>query len=127
MQAADALADAWSGSSLPTGRIANPRFLWPPSCTISIYLLDGTRVMRTKDRTLDLADSRAFHGSTILFGIATRSARWTRWNEDNLARVEELIRYDLGFEGYRVWLRRKSPVGLRSPAEFRWSVTVRPR
>lgn len=80
--------------------------------------------MRTHDRALDLSDTMSFYDDTILLGISTRSKKWTRWNMSNLDRLERLIRYDLGFDGCRVRLRRKTKAGGRCTVEFRWRLTA---
>ena len=65
---------------------------------------------------------------TVEFGIATDSRRWLCWDEKNLSNIEGLIRYDLGFDGYSVNIRRwVGYVGMPGNEEFRWKLRIRAR
>ena len=52
--------------------------------------------------------------------------KWAYWDEEALAHVEGLIRYDLGFDAYRVRISRLLPAHyLDGDQEFRWKLHIR--
>ena len=107
------------------------RYLWPPKCTLSFYRR-GALLGRFNNRRLDLSDTLMLgHDAnqlTVEFGVATNSRRWSYWDEEKLAIIESLIRYDLGFDGYGVTIRRWGGyVGMPCDMEFRWKLRIRPR
>lgn len=107
------------------------RYLWPPKCTLSLYRR-GAALGSFTNRRLDLSDTlMRDHDAaqlTVELGIRTDSVRWLCWNEKNLAKVEWLIRYDLGFDGYSVNVQRSvGYVGMPCDEEFRWRLRIRPR
>lgn len=105
--------------------------LWPPRACLFIYGPSGRLVGEFKERDLDLADTLMLgwpHNSrTVQLGLTTCSARWPVWTEMALEKIESLIRYDLGFDGYEVAMKRLSVPGSRCSEEFRWSLRVRVR
>ncbi len=109
---------------------ANP-FLWPARCTLSFYNGRGRLLacFGNRYRRLDLSDSLmlSYPGSSrvVHFGIRSDSTRMSRWNEDTVKRYERLIKYDLGFDGYRVSIRRESPLGEPCSKEFCWRLAIR--
>lgn len=98
---------------------------WPPESTISIDLPSGYSYSVTTNNHLsrfDLADNVAFEvdgfgdgGSTVIFSLSTPSAQWSTWTEENLCRIEELLAYDLNFDGFDVAIKRVS----ENPADAR--------
>jgi len=106
-------------------------YFWPPRVLIRIYGRGGNIVDKSRDRLFDISDSIMLnwphHSRTVQLGFVTRSARWVAWNEEALTKIEELIRYDLGFDGYRATLKRLSMPGTPCAEEFRWSLLVRER
>lgn len=107
------------------------KYLWPPKCTLSFYRR-GAALGSFTNRRLDLSDTlMPPHDAsqlTVQFGVVTESRRWLCWDEENLVKIEGLIRYDLGFDGYGVTIRRCAGyVGMPCDLEFRWKLRIRPR
>jgi len=84
----------------------------------------------TKDRETDLADFLMFQvpGAylTVDIGLSTKSVRWKNWDEENVQRIEEHIKYDLEFDGYKVTSKRLSQTGISCDQEFLWKLRIRP-
>lgn len=104
-------------------------FLFPPKVTLTFY--DGwDRVQfSSKARDIDLAYSlmmyHPYDSRRIYLGIRTDSKSWDNWNEDRLHQMENLIRYDLNFEGYYVQLKRLNAPEDDCANEFRWRLQIR--
>jgi hypothetical protein len=81
-------------------------------------------------RDLDLADSLMLdwpHASRrVILGMSSqsRAGRWSTWNEENVGRMEYIIRHDLTYDGYRFGLSRLTNVGIPCVEEFRWALRI---
>lgn len=106
-------------------------YKWPPKCTLKLYDSKGVIFLSSKDRLFELADNimlRWPHNSrTVYLGMATESKKWDIWSDDNLIRIEQLIEYDICFDGYKVKITRESAIDcLHCIDEFRWKLVIKP-
>ena len=86
-------------------------FAWPPFSKLSLYGDLPELILSSNDRMLDLSDHLAEYvrygaGTTVYFGLKTISYFWETWTDENLSNVEQLIEYDLEFDGYEVEIER---------------------
>lgn len=104
-------------------------FLWPAASTLTFRDFRGREYFSSRDRRLDLPDSLMgrWDNRTVYLGLKTNSPKWVSWTEDNVSAIENLVRYDLSFDGYRVRLERLDAVGQdqRCVDEFHWKVVIR--
>lgn len=99
----------------------NPH-LWPKGATIIVRDRYG-EVCRSNDRRFDLADAIMLRSSTDQKTV-TISIMLHKASPELGPRLENLIRYDLEFDGYRVALvEQESGDALVS---FEWKATIRP-
>ena len=105
-------------------------FMWPPKSFLSFYTGRGKLILDSRDRRLDLSDALMSSwqkpSRTVIFGLRTDSIGWRAWNEEELADIERLIRYDLNHDGFSVTIKRIGNVGLHSSKEFKWNLMIRP-
>ena len=103
--------------------MSNEQYMWPPKPLLSFYTGRGKLLFQSKDRRLDLSDSLMLHwrpvSRTVTFGLRSESTRWRTWNEDAIAKMEWLIRYDLNFDAYTVTIKRLTKPGLLASNELR--------
>lgn len=105
-------------------------FLWPKKSRIAFYNGRGKRLWDSTDRKLDLADSLMHSwekaSRTIYFGVSITADQRSRWDEKNISTIERHIRYGLGFDGYRVAIKRLSTnQRARCSEEFLWKLVIR--
>jgi hypothetical protein len=63
---------------------------------------------------------------TLYFGLSTGSKLWTTWDDSNLRSIEWRIRYDLGFDGYHVAIKRLTKrKNIPCTEEFLWKLIIR--
>jgi hypothetical protein len=91
------------------------KYFWPPFCKINIYKQAPELIFSTVNRGLDLVDSitRNLHegeSKTVFFGLSTVSYLWDTWNQENVRKIEERIKYDLEFDGFKVDIERVTEV-----------------
>jgi hypothetical protein len=83
---------------------AGAMFKWPPAVTMRFYDGRGVLWAQSSSRELDLADtlmlSWPHESRTVYMGVTTGSARWLSWDQKNVEKIEELIRYDITFDSY---------------------------
>ena len=113
---------------------AQEYYLWPPKCELKFFRKDRQGVywyvMTSTDRFFDLVDNITPEGHrttrTIYMAMTTESTRWRTWNLANVEGIERRIRSDLGSDGYRVSIRRLTPVD-DGPCteEFLWRLVIR--
>ena len=84
----------------------------------------------------DLADLLRWHveedGLTIYLGLSTLSHKWPLWTDAKLKDIEKRLRYDLGFDGFKVKIQRHMPTvnkkltekHQRGSDEFLWKLTI---
>lgn len=102
---------------------------WPPRSKLHLYLR-GKRLSNCfDDGRIDLADTISgdfmLNQRTVEMRLSTQSTRWERWDERAIALMEDNIRYDIGFDGYRGVIKRLSGVGQLCSTEMRWKLIVR--
>ena len=87
-------------------------YVWPPLSKLNFYADSPNLTFSTEDRRLDLSDrfgERVRPGNkptVVYFGLATVSHKWRDWSEKNLRAVEEIVKYDLEFDGFDVVIER---------------------
>lgn len=105
-------------------------FKWPPTSRISLKNGKGKELFASCDRDLDLSDTLMlrwkFVSRTVYFGLRTFSKKWKSWDEENIKKVEWLIRYDLNFDAYSVSVKRLGDVNVPCENEFLWKLVIRP-
>lgn len=93
-----------------------------------LYQWQGKELFRSTDRRLDLSDYlmlRWSHASrTIYMNLKSKSTKWESWLKSSLKSIEDLIRYGLGFDGYRVSITKASSVGGKCAESFWWKLMV---
>jgi hypothetical protein len=103
-------------------------FMWPPKSVLCFTNGRGKELFRSTDRRLDLSDYLMLwwpHASrTIYMNLKSKSTKWESWSESNLKSIEDLIRYDLDFDGYRVSITRVSSIGGKCVEYFRWKLMI---
>lgn len=63
---------------------------------------------------------------TVEMRLATDSARWAFWTEENVAKIEDNIRYDLEHDGYRVQIERIMPIDEPCSTDMIWQLLIKP-
>jgi hypothetical protein len=109
----------------------NP-YLWPEKAKLAVYNGRGRCLWRSSDRRLDLSDNLMGFWNrptrTVYLGMLTTNERWMRWDEEAVSRIERLISYDLGFDGYQVTIHRMTVADkLNCAEEFLWKLKIRTR
>ena len=99
----------------------NP-FLWPKGTTIIVCDRYG-EICSSKDRRFDLADAIMLRATTNQKTV-TISFILDDWSAELDQRLEQMIRYDLEFDGHRVNLTPQEPVHMFESCE--WKVTIKP-
>lgn len=106
------------------------QFKWPPRSRLAFYRRTKLLFAET-DRELDLSDTLMgiwpYYSRTVYMGISSRSTRWKSWTEEKLQKIEDLIRYDLDFDGYRVTITRLTEARRPCTKEFLWKLRIRTR
>jgi hypothetical protein len=108
-------------------------YKWPPECVLTFSSRRGIVYFRTTDRKLDLADSlmlnHPYTSRLVCMSVSTESAKWDKWTEDKLQKIEDLIRYDITFDGYRVTIKRMTRMPRPQPfwctKPFQWLLQIR--
>ena len=106
------------------------KYKWPACGRLTFYRRKDIPLFGTSDRMFDLSDELMGwnwpHDSrTIYMGVSTKSVRWKRWSNEALEKIELLIRYDLGFDGYRVRIARLTAGSPSCSTEFLWKLQIR--
>ena len=99
----------------------NP-YLWPKGARITLSDRYG-EFRSSKDRKFDLADAIML-GSPTAQRTVTISIALDDYSQEMGKRLEELIRYDLEFDGYRVALLEQEPQSVFET--FEWRATIKP-
>ena len=123
------------------------RYKWPPRMMMRFFgrglaparsrrdrpsLDEDTASFTSRDRELDLVDyifasDWPFDQRTFEIEIVSRSKRWISWNEKELGRVEEIIKADFNYDGYRVKILQISGMGEPCSTPMRWRVVAKLR
>jgi hypothetical protein len=128
--------NAFPGAML--GRVAPEQepYAWPEFGQLTVYNELPQVMFSTTDRMEDLSDRLGRHvdedGLTVYLGLSTHSHKWPRWTDARLKSIEKQIRYDLGFDGYKVKIQRHTPTvnskliqkHQRGSDEFLWKLTI---
>lgn len=109
------------------------RFKWPPKSVLTFYSFRGgdrRTLFKVSDRLFDLSDGLMltwpWNSRTVYMGVSTASTRWDMWDDENLEKVEWLIREDLTSDGYRVRVTRLYATDmLPCSSEFLWQLQIR--
>ena len=136
------LSHAVAHNSFPTKLFPEIKedFAWPPFSRLNFYRRSPVKIksaqsqqliLSSEDRMLDLADNlmRNVDSAEIYFGLVTFSHLWEDWTEKNVRRIEELIKYDLEFDGYNVEIQRitnvsKSRGDTPCHSQFVWKLNI---
>ncbi|HOY87242.1 MAG TPA: hypothetical protein PL131_12945 [Methylotenera sp.] len=106
----------------------NPK-LWPSKSRLAFYNGWGRCLIESKYRRLDLSDTIMLNckkaSRTIYMGIFIESPKWQTWSEDEVIAIENLVRYDLGFDAYSVSIKRMAEIDIPCSNEFRWKLLIR--
>lgn len=107
-------------------------YAWPAKPFFIFHDARGNIYFSSKDKKLDLADSlmlmSATKSRTVYLQFSTGAKGWDYWTEENVKAIEERIRYDLGFDGYRVKIEpRHSILPDETPCSesLCWKLTIR--
>ena len=81
------------------------------------------------DRKLDLADELMLSywgvSRTVYFVLSVADPTWGKWDRAHVEGIEDHIRYDIGFDGYRVKIIRcTAELGGACTGEFRWKLVI---
>lgn len=105
---------------------------WPPRPLFIFHNARGKIYFSSEDRKLDLADSlmlsSATKSRTVYLQFSTKAKGWDYWTDENVKAIEDRIRYDLGFDGYRVKIEpRHFILPDESPCSesLCWKLTIR--
>jgi hypothetical protein len=110
---------------------SSEEYAWPPKCRLSFHDGRGQLIMQSSDRDLDLADtlmlSWPHRQRTVQLSLRTLGVKWVLWSDENLRRIEDLVRYDLNFDGYSVSMARLEGAGRSCREEAVWKLVIRGR
>lgn len=99
---------------------------WPPFSELNFYEDTPNLICSTVDRYFDLADNFDYTG-TVFFGLKTLSHELETWNEENLSKIEETIKYDFEFDGLKVYPERITKTTIHNELchnEFLWRLNI---
>lgn len=104
------------------------QFHFPPKSTLSYYDTNDLCFHTTKNRQTDMSDFLMQKWPkptrTVIFGLKVDSKKWAEWNDETLGIIENLIRDDLGFDGFRVCITRLFGEGSFCETEARWKLSI---
>jgi hypothetical protein len=120
------------------GRVDQKReaYAWPELSRLQFYRAAPEPMFTSMNRLLDLSDSigpASVATPTIVYmGVSSISHKWPVWNEDRLQAIENQIKYDLSFDGYKVKVQRHTPAidpvtkkkDRPCADEFVWKLTI---
>lgn len=104
------------------------QYKYPPKMEMKFYRR-GCVWRSTKWRRIDLADflmlSWPAASLSVTMGLTTSSVRWRVWDEKRLSSIENLVKYDLDFDGYNISMKRITELGAPCSEEFLWRVRIK--
>ena len=118
----------------------NERYLWPPRCTMELYLVNTEGELiepaiyeeDAHNRSLDLALClRTFcsqfddlEKSSVIYSVSSlsRQAIWSRWDESTCRRVDFVVLADLGYDFGPIRIMRQTPLGGPCGMSFSWLI-----
>lgn len=111
-------------------------YAWPELAQLTFHSSPPEQTFRSVDRMLDLSDTIApnsFETKIVYMGVSSLSHKWPVWNEERLQAVENQIKYDLSFDGFRVKVERHTsainPYTRKKDRpcldEFVWKLTIK--
>lgn len=103
---------------------------WPPQSNLRFYSRGvPLTAMYAGDEQLDLSDTLMLHWPhaqrTVEMRLNTLSDEWAVWDERNLAKIESNVRYDLGYDAYRVTITRLSGQNEACSTDMIWKLVIR--
>lgn len=125
------------GALLGTVTAKQEKHAWPELGELTVYYEPPKRAISSRERMFDLVDSvgSVFDdgGTTLYIGVRSESPKWFEWNDEHLTHVENQIKYDFNFDGYKVKVQRHSTIFAYPNSKVRklcvsemvWKVTVR--
>lgn len=102
---------------------------WPPRVRIYIYDDEMYLIEQSKDTRYDLSDNLMqawpYNNRTVHIGMETLSTNWPLWDEESIKCVEDLITFDLNFDGNGVKITRITE-NIEQPctSEFIWKLDI---
>jgi hypothetical protein len=103
------------------------RYRWPPRHVLEIHYAGGNQLWHSStDRFMDLGDNIEGAPDELQLNIMSRSRSqdWQQWNEATIGHVEFVVNADLGFDGYKFRLRRKTRPGKPCTVWFSWRLFI---
>lgn len=127
--AADSSQSRTKNSKKPYRTKARICVKFPPKVTIYIYDENMVFIEESRDRKYDLHDSLmqawAYDNRIVHVGVDTLSKSWIKWDEDSIKCIEDLINYDLHFDGNEVVISRITDrIGQPCSQEFVWRLEM---
>ena len=112
-------------------QVVEEKYKWPARGWLTFYRHNHrVFLFRTSDRRFNMADKLMapwFPNHRIVYmGAVTKSPRWREWDEENLKKIEWLIKYDLNYDGYLVYIERLTTDKILCSKEFLWKLKIRP-
>lgn len=107
---------------------SNP-FTWPARPFFLFRNARGKIYFTSEDRMLDLSDSlmHSANNRTVYLQFSTKAKDWVYWTSERIKTIEERIRYDLEFDGYKVKVEFLGPIpdDLLCTEAVCWKLTIR--
>jgi hypothetical protein len=99
---------------------------WPKDAQIKITDEEGSLFCESNDRAFDLSDNlmEFFDGSLLVAIFNLSRGERELWTCDYLKEIENLIEYDLSFDGYKVDIERLSQVNISCDEEYFWKLSI---
>jgi hypothetical protein len=101
-------------------------YTWPQGALLSITDEEGNLMCKSRDQSFDLSDNvmHFFDGSPLTVLLSLSNGDKEYWTDGYLKEIENLISYDLSFDGYSVVIKRLSEVSLSCDSAFYWKLLV---
>jgi len=99
---------------------------WPKGAQIKITDKEGNLLRKSNNIAFDLSDNLMgfFDGSLLVAIFNLSKGEHKFWSDDYLKEIEDLIEYDLSFDGYKVGIERLSEVNISCEEEYCWKLSI---
>ena len=99
---------------------------WPKGAQIKITDEDGGIYCKSNDQSFDISDNLMtfYDGSPLIATFQLSKGERDYWSNGYLKEIEELIEYDLSFDGFKVDIERLSQVNTSCDEEYCWKLSV---